>query len=420
MHGSLMLKNILGSSLPAAKNLLETWKWPLILLFPSIVHASFIESTLGAAVVNDATAAYFNPAALTSVKNNQFIALGSVASAKSRFTGSTVQNNSGIIQEGVSPSNTNFYLPSLYLAIPTHNKLTLGVAIVSNFFNRDVSENAVLRYVQANNSTRDLDLVPAIGVKLNDAISLGAGVSLSQAYFESDPISSGVPSVHIPDAQSHNTANGTGLGADVGVLITANTSTRMGFNYRSAVTYHLHGTSILKSNPQVISNNYSYTFWTPARAVFSVNHSLTPTTGLIGTVQRIQWSIFNEINIAGIAARIGTQPLIINARVPHHLRDTWLMTIGGFYRATPKWTIRVAGNYNQSPGNAHYQISTGDAITLGASTGYQWNQNITIEASYAHAFIYSQAIDIHSGTNLISGENKASNDAISLKLIINK
>lgn len=396
------------------------WKWLLSVLISPNVYASFIESTLGAAVVNDATAAYYNPSALTLVKNNQFIALGSAASAKTRFIGETIQTQTGIMQAGTSPAQTHIYLPSLYLGIPTKNKFTFGVAIVSNFFNRNIEENGLLRYVQSNNSTRDVDLVPAIALKVNDFLALGAGLSLSQAHLDSDPIHSGVPSVNIPDAQSHNKAEGKGLGADVGVLITPNKSTLMGFNYRSAVTYRLHGTSILDGNPQVVSNNYSYTFWTPARAMFSINHSINPSIGLIATIQRIQWDIFNEININGIAARIGSQPIIVNAQVPHHLRNTWLLTLGGNYRFSSNWVLRVAGNYSQSPGNPNYQISNGDAITLGASVGYKLNKNISIDASYAHTFIQSQTIDIHSRLNVISGENKASNDAVSLKLIVSK
>jgi long-chain fatty acid transport protein len=45
--------------------------------------------------------------------------------------------------------------------------------------------------------------------------------------------------------------------------------------------------------------------------------------------------------------------------------------LGSHYRITPKWVIRVAGTYNQSPGNSNYQIANGDSIILGASMGYE-------------------------------------------------
>lgn len=62
-----------------------------LFLLPVNLYASFIESTLGTAVVNDATATYHNPAALPLLQKRQVIALGSVASYHSTFTGQAQQ-----------------------------------------------------------------------------------------------------------------------------------------------------------------------------------------------------------------------------------------------------------------------------------------------------------------------------------------
>ncbi|STX44820.1 long-chain fatty acid transporter [Legionella donaldsonii] len=391
----------------------------LWLLFPLTLHASFIESTLGTAVVNDATAAYYNPAALTLLSKFQLIALGSVASFHTHFTGQSIQSATGFTQFGHSAAKTNYYLPSFYAGLPTKNKVTFGVAVLSNSFNRNIEEHSILRYAQSGNSIQDIDVVPALGLKLNEFFSVGIGVSLSHVNFILKPIS-GFPSLNIPDAQNHNEASSYGLGGDIGFLLKPNKATLIGFNYRSSVTYRFSGRSVLAGNPDIVSNDYSFTFWTPARGVLSINHFVTPSLGFIGTVQRIQWSLFNEIDIHGIAARLGSEPIILNAKVPYHFRDTWLFTIGSHYRITPKWVIRVAANYNQTPGNSHYQITTGNGIIAGASMGYDLSKMITIDGSFAHAFIQNQTINIITGRNFIHGENKASRNAFSLKLTFNQ
>lgn len=387
------------------------------LLSPLTLHASFIESTLGAAVVNDATAAYYNPAALTLVTQNQFIALGSLVNSRAEFVGQTTQLQTGFTQSGSSNARTYFYLPSLYLGIPINPRVTFGLAMVSNFFNRDVEDSPVLRYVQANNSTRDVDVVSALGLKLTEMVSFGVGFAMSQASLVSKPILT-FPNAHIPDAHSVNETNATGIGADVGILVKPRESTLIGLNYRSAVTYQLNGSSTLEGQPPVVSDNYRYPFWTPARAVLSINHYLTRSAGFIATVQHIQWSIFKEVAIEGIAGRRDTNPVILNARVPHYLHDAWMFTVGGHCRFYPEWVLRIAANYNQSPGNSRFQIINGDGFVLGASMGYKLNKHWSIDASYAHSFIQDKNIDIQTRVNLIRGENKGSNDAISLKLIV--
>lgn len=389
-----------------------------LLLLPTTLHASFIESTMGAAVVNDATAVYYNPAALVLLKNPQIIALGSGSELHTQFTGQATQNLTELILKGTSNTDTQYYLPSLYFGTPITKRLALGFAVIGNSINKDIEGHSILRYAQSNSSIKALDVVPAIEFKFSDVFSVGAAMNISHASFLLKP-TTGFPSLNIPDSESHNECDGTGIGSDVGFLFRPHKSTTIGFNYRSAITYRLSGKSIFEGTPRVISNHYGFTFWTPARSVLSINQFITTNWGLIGTAQRIQWSIFDKINIHGIATQIGLQPVILNASVPYHFRDTWLVTLGTHYRITPKWIVRFASSYNQSPGNGRFQISHGDSIILGATMGYDLTKNITIDTGYAHAFIQDQDINITGPRNNINGTTKGSINAVQLKLTFN-
>jgi long-subunit fatty acid transport protein len=389
-----------------------------LLLFPITLRASFIEATMGAAVVNDATATFYNPASLVFLKNPQIILLNSISSFNSQFTGQAIQAATGFTESGSSSTKTHYYLPSFYLGMPVTNNITIGLAVISNFFNNDLDGNSILRYVQSSNTIQSVDFVPALEYKFNDFFSVGASINLSYASFLLIP-TSGFPSLNIPDSQSRNESKGNGLGGDIGFLLKPNKSTTIGFNYRSAITYRLNGTSVLESNPEVISNHYGFTFWTPARSTLSINQLITSKFGMISTIQRIQWSIFKEIDIHGIATQIGSQPVILDATVPYHLHDTWLLTVGAYHHITSKWTLRIAGSYNQSPANGHFQISNSNSIIVGGSVGYKISKNIIIDGGYAHAFIQNKNINITGGINQIDGRTNGSVDAFSLKLTLN-
>lgn len=402
----------------AKRIFLKILTYSILTLIPLAAQASFIETTQGTAVINDATASYYNPAALVQMKNPQIIPQGTVAKFRTHFSGQATPLSTGIPELGSSSTNTQYYSPSLFLGLPASPRVTLGLAIVSNSANRNAEENSVLRYLQSSNNIQDLDVVPAIAFKINDYLSLGAGINFSYGYFNLAPIV-GIPGSNIPDSQSQNKIDGTGIGGNAGFLITPGPATVIGFNYRSLTSYHLSGTSTYEGSPPLSSNNYHFIFWSPARSVFSINHFLTKKLGFITTIQRMQWSAMSNVHVYGIATLVGSTPAIVNGVIPYYLRDTWAFTLGSHYRPIPKWVTRVALSYNQSPSNPSYQISNGDSIILGASMGYDLNKKMTIDGSYAHAFIKNQNIDISGKTFLVNGVNQGSRDSISLKLTFN-
>ena len=393
-------------------------KVTLLLALAGAAYASFIESSMGTAVVNDASASYFNPAALANVKNPQIIPQGTVASFRTRFTGRSTSLPTHTTESGSTSSNTLYYSPTLYAGTPVSDRVILGLAIVTNSANRSIDQNSILRYVQASNEIQDCDVTPALAVKINDKFTLGGGLNFSYANFTLQPIN-GFAGSNIADNQSRNESDGSGIGANAGFMLRLNPGTVMGFNYRSLTTYQLNGKSIYEGNPRVVSHNYQFKQRTPARSIFSINHFVTSNLGFITTLQYIQWSAIKNIPIYGIANAIGTVPVIVSGNVPYYLHDTWSVTLGTHYKVTPKWTLRFAGTYNQSPGNSHYQITNGDSIILGITTSYEVTKRFTVDGSYAHAFIQNENININTGRYRIQGVNDASRDAVSMRLILN-
>lgn len=383
----------------------------ILWLTPLALHASFIESTQGTAVINDATAAYHNPAALTLFAHPQLVLLDSIATLNNHFNGQTTQSLTRFVQSGVANSTTHYQLPSIYLAKPINDRFRAGLAILGNDFGRDLDQHSILRYDQSSNQVRGIDFVPAVGYKINNFISIGAGLNVSYADFILKPII-GFQSLNIPDSPSLNTSKASGFGGDVGFILKPTKATTMGFNYRNAMTYRFHGKSIYQGTPEVISTHYGFKFYTPARSVASINQFLTTSLGVIGTVQYIQWDIFKTINLKDVAAPNGIQ----SAAASYYLHNSWLYTVGGHYRIHEKCVIRIAGTYSKSPGNAHYQITQGDNMIVGGSLGYDINQAFSIDVGYAHGFLQHQPINVTSGRNLVSGMNTGSRDGFSLKL----
>lgn len=399
----------------------RSFSWRYLLFFISIspsLHASFIEQTLGTAVVKDATAVFFNPSALTNVAKPQFIFLGTLAQSEFQFSGSVQRVPLNVMESGSTSTKSNFSLPSLYASLPLNDKFFVGFAVVANDFDKELDNHSVLRYVQARNQTDDMDLVPAIGVKINESFSIGGNLNISHAHMVQEPIS-GIPSINIPEGRSLNDSKATSLGGDFGLLLKLAHKTALGFNYRSAITYHLNGTSLITAPQVIYSDDYHFKFWTPARTVVSLSHFFNEKIGLIGTVQYLQWDIFKNAYVYNFASQSNNRAFIVpKARINYDFHNSWLVTLGSIYNATTKWKIRVAATYNQSPSNGTYQISTGDSLITGFSTGYELLDQFMVDFSYGHAFFRKQSINIWTSQNIINGVNKGVHDAVSLKFTL--
>ena len=210
-----------------------------------------------------------------------------------------------------------------------------------------------------------------------------------------------------------------GYGGNIGFLIKPMKSTLIGFNYRSAVAYQFRGNSYFNGTPAIMSSNYNFNFWTPARGVLTISHFISPSMGFIGTVQAVEWGIFKNVVNHNLATQINQQSIVIpQAVVPFNFHNSWIFTAGGIKYFTPQWVVRLASTYNQSPSNGKYRITNGDSIDVGVSMGYEIYKNIIIDGSYAHIFIKNQNINIYSKNSLLIGVNKGFGDAISLKLTL--
>ena len=389
------------------------------LVLCSPLHASFIEQTMGTAVVNDATAVYFNPAALTIAPQQQFIFLDTLARARFEFSGSAKNIPSGNTESGTTLSQSNFVLPSMYLKMPINKRFVAGFAVVANDFNRELDNQPILRYILARNQTNNIDFIPALGFKINQFLSIGGNLNFTYAHIIQEPIAAGIARLNIPESRSFNDSQANSLGGDFGILIKPDKKTALGFNYRSAVTYNLQGSSTITGSQNISSDDYHFKYWTPARSVITLSHFINEKLGFLGTVQYLQWNIFKEVSVHNFATQAGPQVFIVpRARINYHFHNSWLLTLGTIYQVSPKWVVRIAGTYNQSPSNGKFQIGPGDSLTTGFSMGYQLMNHLTVDGGYAHAFYKKELIDIRLPQNIITGINEGSHDAVSLKLTL--
>src|SRR5262249_45418465 len=140
----------------------------------------------GAAIAEDASTVWYNPAGMTRLNGPQLIVGGSyirpsfdanVVSASNVF-GSTIGGGGG-------DAGANAFVPNLYTTYPLSKRLTLGAALNAPFgLVTDYESSWAGRYHALRSDIKTINFNFAGAFKFNDALSVGVGVNRQRLQAE--------------------------------------------------------------------------------------------------------------------------------------------------------------------------------------------------------------------------------------------
>lgn len=382
--------------------------------------AAFVESAVGPAVIGDASAVYYNPAALSLLKGSQFLLAGAYVPVRFSFNGSTFQNATHITETGSATSKTLYKLPAGFLSLPLGKKLIMGLGVLyPDFGKQNFSNQSIVRHFGTYSSLSSLDLIPSLTYKVNDKFSIGAGLDFEEIRVTLNSVV-GAPAVGVPDYKLTNESKKRGFGAHAGILLQPKRGTVMGLTYHSRVRFHPAGHSTFQAPTPFTVDDFHFNLSMPASTVLSVDQYLNPEFGIIGTVQYMQWSVINVLNLQNVAIVRGGVPAVLPlSQLFFNLHDTWRFQLGTHYAASQKLTVRAAAAYDQDPGNPAFQLTPATNIILSTNATYKFNDRFGFELGYAHVFYTNQTIDIHAAANTIMGRTSGGRNAYVGKFIYN-
>ena len=389
----------------------------------------------------DASIAWFNPAGLVLIKNQQAV-LGGVGVLPSvSLTGTSIYSTVGAplysqsftgLQGGESAG-----VPSFHYALPLNDTIVFGLSVVAPFgLSTNYDLNSPVRYAATLSQLETIDVSPVLGFKLNDYLSFGAGLDLEYARVKFNRVI-GSPAVMeleelsttILDSESYNSGNSFGIGFHTGLMLMFNENhTRLGLNYQSQMGHQFHGSSqltgaladpalqnildpenVLAANPkaQLRSNDLSSnSVQLPNILTLSAYQDINQQWALLGSIVYSGWHSFKTItlnNIAAIAPSTASdavdgaimQTTSATSTTHEDYRDTWRIAGGANYHVNEKWMIRMGGGYDQTPTvAAHRDVRLPDADRFALSLGahYQMRPNLGFDVGYTYLFANPDAI----------------------------
>ena len=372
-----------------------------------------------AAIANDASTVFTNPAGMTYLSGAQFTLAAHYIDPKADFSnkGSTTANGDPLLGPD-SDGGSVVVVPNLYYVRPVAPNLMFGVGVnVPYGLETHYDDDWVGRYHAVQSELITININPSLAWKLGNHWSVGGGVSLQYANATfSSAIDLGSFCTDLGDGDDcdalldlqpqqddgfgEQSGDSWALGFNVGLIYALNERSRLGLAYRSQISHTLEGeadftipgelSSVLTSNVFTdVDVDASTTL--PETVSLSVYHELSPRLAVMADWTWTRWSRFDELRIEydnpDQPDTVTTQDWLNSNRysigVNYVLNRQWLLRGGVAYDETPipdaqHRTPRVPGN---------------DRRWLAFGVGYSFSDTFSIDVGYAHLFVPDTPID---------------------------
>lgn len=371
----------------------------------------------GAASAEDATTIYYNPAGMSRLEGKQVaVALHAIRpSAKFSDAGSSaavLQTPLG--NTGGDPGSWG-YVPNAYFAMEIDPAMRFGLSVNVPFgLQTQYDANWIGRFQAVKSRIETVNLNPSVSYRVNDVLSLGAGVSYQHIKGELTSMTNysaaaaqaaavvppgPVQTALLGVAASNSSGLGTVAGSDsswgynFGALIQATPRTRIGLSYRSTIKYTLSGTATFANRPAALATVVPdgaviLAVTMPDSFSVSVFHQMSEKWDVMADASWTGWSVFKQLKID----RVNGTNLIT---VQENWRDVWRISLGGNYHYNERWTARAGMAYDQTPVSDAFRtarIPDQNRTWLSLGGQYKFDKDSALDVGYSHLFMSNASI----------------------------
>jgi long-chain fatty acid transport protein len=394
-----------------------------------------------AAVAEDASTVWWNPAGMARLRGGKhFAAAGFAIAAKTTF--SNVASAQGVpgtpLGGNGGDAGGTAYIPNLFFAMDLDPRWNIGLSVNVPFgLQTEYDATWVGRFQGVTSEVKTLNINPAVSYKLSDAASVGFGISYQRgelSFITGANYTAGAigvlgagPGVAAAgglgiEGQNRSSLDGHAWGFNFGGLFNITPATRVGIHYRSELKYDLDGTTSFTNVPAgfasnvlltagTSSSNIKATLKTPGNLAFSVAHNLDSRWELLGDLTWTDWSKINVVPItrsSGPIAGAALTPLVLN------FKDAWRASVGANYKLDNAWTLKAGLAFDQSPVKSAedrtVRLPDNDRYWLSLGAKYRVSQNGAFDVGYSYVKVRDADINNDqraAGRGLVNGRYDA-------------
>lgn len=377
-----------------------------------------------AAVAEDASTIFFNPAGLTLLPGAQVVAAAHAVNVDGDFSGVATITPPLLALGTDTGGNLGdlMAVPNLYFGMPLGERFAFGIGVNAPFgLATEYDDGWMGRFFGIKSELITINVNPAIAFKLNDTVSLGAGVNWQKADAE---LTSALLLPGAAEGRNKLKADDDTWGWNIGALFQLGEDMRVGLAYRSKLDYTLEGTATVTVNATgatFVSFPAEAEVTFPDSATLSVVQRFGDKWELLGDLMYTRWSEIDQVVIVNSNTGSTADTLTFA------FDDSWRLAFGVNYHHSEKWTLKGGIAFDQSPvddTNRTVRLPDNDRVWLALGAKYRFSKRAAVDVGYAHVFVdegsISQSRTLATApitvTTSINGDYDNSVDLLSVQL----
>ncbi|GAL32287.1 long-chain fatty acid transport protein [Vibrio maritimus] len=342
------------------------------------------------AVADNASVLARNPAAMTLFDTAQFSGAISVVDPQVDVT--LNGNGADIPTQTAKDVAPVQFVPGAYYISPINDKWAWGIGLFTNYgVATDYPDDFYAGDLAGDTSLITVNLNPNIAYRVNESLSLGAGVNVTYAEAELNrhlgALAGAFGSLNASDNLISLKGDTYSFGWNAGLLYEFNTNNRIGFTYRSAVDlefkdgeFNSYQTGI--SNPQVTEGRLDVTL--PAIWELSGYHHFADKWALHYSWFRTEWSSFTELKATSPNCNDGTAGQCFYKKEDYKDNNRYALGLTHFLNSD--WTLRAGFALDEQAGKTTLSIPDTDRYWYSAGATYQWSSNMSFDAGLTYIY----------------------------------
>lgn len=342
-----------------------------------------------AAVAEDASTIFFNPAGMTYLKGRQAVIASHAIKPTAHFDNQgSVPGRLPVGSEGGDLGSWAF-IPNTYYSHEINPNVFVGVGISTPFgLKTEYDKDWVGRFQAVKSELKTININPAVAFKVNDQLSIGAGISAMWAQAE---LTRAVNGGGLGERFVKIKGDDWGFGFNLGAIYQLTQDARIGLAYRSKVKQELEGDSRstltqLNALPlRTLNTDVTADVTLPETFSVSAFSHLNQQWDVMADITWTRWSQFKELRIL---RDNGTGSTL--AVTPENWENTLRYSIGASYKYSDQLKLRAGVAFDEEAIKDEFRtarIPGNDRTWVALGASYKLSETSQFDLGYAHLFL---------------------------------